>query len=260
MYKNAFIIILLLCGIFLNSTINAQEAPEKEFLQGLVKVSNGELGSMQIMMDGETFPIYNMDDERVQGMKMMEYMMSGDFVPEFYMNDQKEIKAAVLRKATEDEKKMIKKMQGQAGGGMGKSELLGKEAIAFTGKDINGNEVDLASLQGKIIVMNFWFVECKPCVMEMPELNELVEHYKEEDIVFIGFATNKKAQIKSFIKKNPFDYQIIPSSGPICQSYGVNSFPTHIIIGKDSKIAFVTSGLGPTTISDIEQTIESLLK
>lgn len=257
MNYRSIIFIFILSSLFSLIKIQAQETETKAYLKGLVKVANEELGTMKIQMDGETFPIYNMDDERVRGMEMMEALMSGDHVPEFYMDDNKEIKAAVLRKSTDEEKKMIKEMSSRQ---MVKSDLVGQEAKGFTTKNLKGDAVDLEAYKGKVVVLNFWFVECKPCVMEMPELNAIVEHYKDDEVVFIGFAINKKSQIESFLKKNAFHYQIIPESTEIIQNYGVTSFPTHIIIGKDSKIAFSTSGLGPNTISDIENTIEALIK
>jgi len=230
---------------------------KKEYLKGLTKVGKNEMSDKQIMFDGETFPVYNNKGERIRGMKMMEAMISGDYTPDFYMDKNKEIKAAVLRMATEDEKKMMREMQAQMSG---QSELIGTDASIFSATDINGNEYSLNSLKGKIIVMNFWFVECKPCVMEMPELNELVKNYKNKDVVFLGFATNDKSKIDSFLKKKDFSYNIIPNSKKIAEAYKVSGYPTHIIIDENSKIVYSTSGLGPTTITDIEKTIESLIK
>lgn len=232
---------------------------KKEYLKGLTKASEDDLFDKQIMFDGESIPVYNIKGKRIRGMEMMEAMMSGNYTPDFYMDKSKEIKVAVLRMATEDEKKMMKKMQAQMSG-QSQSELIGTDASIFSATDINGNEYSLNSLKGKIIVMNFWFVECKPCVMEMPELNKLVENYKNKDVIFLGFATNDKSKIDSFLKKKDFSYNIIPNSKKIATDYKVSGYPTHIIIDENSKIVYSTSGLGPTTIDDIEKTIESLIK
>lgn len=229
----------------------------KKYLKGLTKVSQNELSDKQIMIDGRTFPVYDNKGKRIRGMKMMKAMMSGNYTPDFYEDKNKKIKAAVLRIATEDEKKMMKKTQAQMDG---QSKRIGTEATFFSATDINGNEYSLNSLKGKIIVMNFWFVQCKPCIMEMPELNKLVKNYKSKNVVFLGFATNKKSKIDSFLKKNNFSYNIIPSSKKIASDYKVSSYPTHIIIDKKSKIVYSTSGLSPNTITDIEETIERLIK
>ncbi len=252
--------ILLSCFYSINLIAQNKETAnveKKEFLKGLTKASKNDLPDKQIMFDGESIPVYNIKGKRIRGNEMMEAMMSGNYTPDFYMDKNKEIKIAFLRMATEDEKKMMKEMQAQMSS---ESELIGTDASIFSATDINGNEYSLNSLKGKIIVMNFWFVECKPCVMEMPELNELVKKYKNKDIVFLGFATNDKSKIDSFLKKKDFSYNLIPNSRKIAADYKVSGYPTHIIIDENSKIVYLTSGLGPTTIYDIEKTIESLIK
>jgi len=63
-------------------------------------------------------------------------------------------------------------------------DQVGSDAPDFSAVDMNGNSYSLGILKGKVVVINFWFVECKPCVIEMPELNEIVEKYKSEEVVF----------------------------------------------------------------------------
>ncbi|WP_435263522.1 TlpA family protein disulfide reductase [Tenacibaculum sp. nBUS_03] len=140
------------------------------------------------------------------------------------------------------------------------NDLIGTYASDFTVTDINGNEYSLNNLKGKIIVMNFWFIECKPCIREMPQLNNLVKKYKNKEVVFLGFSGNGKLQIDSFLKTQDFFYSIVPNSRKIASKYKVSGYPTNIIIDKNLKIAYASSGLKPTTINNIEKTIEHLIK
>jgi peroxiredoxin len=96
--------------------------------------------------------------------------------------------------------------------------------------------------------------------MEMPELNELVAKFKDTDVVFLGFATNDKSKIESFLKSKTFNYNIIAGSSEIANMYNVYSFPTHLIIDKNSIISYSATGLGPNTIKEIESKIEELIK
>lgn len=257
-----FITIPILLGFFNYSSLMAQNKEntsieKKEYLKGLTEASENDLSDKELTFDEESIPVYNIEGKRIEGTEMMETIMSGNYVPVFYVDKNKEIKAAALRMATEEEKKMMKEMEALSGS---QSELIGKDAFIFTATDINGNEYSLNSLKGKIIVMNFWFAECKPCVMEMPELNELVKNYKNKDVVFLGFAKNDKSKIDSFLKKKDFSYNIIPNSKKIAAAYKVVGYPTNIIIDKNSKIVYATCGLETTTVTDIEKTIESLIK
>ena len=261
MNTKQIISIFLLCG-FLTTNLSCQnvkkeQTNDKEYLKGLTKASESDLSDQDIMLDGESIPVYNIDGKRIRGMEMMEAIMSGKYSQDYYVDKNKEIKAMVLVTAKEDEKMVWEEIKKQ---GDGNSELIGKDAIPFSVKDINGNEHSLNNLKGKIIVMNFWFVECKPCIIEIPELNELVKKYESKEVVFLGFATNDTSTLNSFLKEMDFLYKIIPNSKEIAADYEVLGYPTHVVIDQNSKIAFLTSGLKPTTIQDIENTIENLIK
>jgi len=229
----------------------------EEDLKGLTKASDEDLSNKEIILDGETIPIYDIERNRIRGMEIMQVMMSSDYTPDFYIDQNGEIKVVLLRKATDEEKEIMGNMQSQM---QGENELIGKDAIPFTATDINGKEYTLSDLKGKIIVMNFWFIECKPCLIEIPELNELVEKYENENVVFLGFAKNDTSKLVSFLENKKFLYNIIPNSTKVIDDYNVFSYPTHIIIDQDAKVSFLSSGLGPTTIHDIENNIQHLLE
>ncbi len=111
--------------------------------------------------------------------------------------------------------------------------MLNKPAPAFLATDLNGKIYQLDKLKGKTVVLNFWFIGCKPCVMEMPHLNKLVEKYGKEDIVFIAFALDDKAALEKFLTKKSFEYNIIPDAGKVSHdTFKVSAFPTSIIIDK----------------------------
>lgn len=263
MIKYCFTVILafFLTNVYLAQVSNSNEnnvvQDKTSPLFGLKKAGFEDIDPGQpIMLDGITIPVYTDSLKRVQGLDFMKIMMTNEYIPEPYLNDKKEIQAFVLRKATEQEKSQMRQMQTDI---EQDSPLLGKEAIAFDVKNLKGKKYSLKSLKGKVIVINFWFIECKPCVMEMPELNKLVEKYKDKNVVFLGFATNEKKQIEKFLKKQKFNYQIIADSKEIVGSYKINAFPTHLIIDPNSIVRYHSVGLGPSTIEEIEKTIESFI-
>lgn len=140
------------------------------------------------------------------------------------------------------------------------NSLIGINAPVFSVKDIQGNKKSLNSLKGKIIILNFGFIECKPCVREMPELNNLVKKYKNDNVEFIGFSGNGSMQINSFLKEQDFLYNIVPNSKSVIKDYRISSYPTNIIIDQNAKVVYVTKGLKPTTVNEIEEVIKSLIK
>ena len=110
-------------------------------------------------------------------------------------------------------------------------------APSFIAKDLNGKLVDLNSLKGKVVLLNFWFINCAPCRTEMPDLNELKKEYaNNKDVEFIAITFDKKDAVEKFLKNTKFDFQIIADAIPIIEDYMVEAFPTSLVIGKDGKV------------------------
>lgn len=137
-----------------------------------------------------------------------------------------------------------------------------KEGQPFREKitDMNGNKYDLRKPDGKIYVVNFWFINCPPCKKEIPELNEIVTKYKDhKDVVFLAIALDQYQDLKDFLKSSPFLYHVVDDGRYYASRYGVKSYPTHVILGKDGLVKFSTLGLALNTVSWIEKTIEEQL-
>ena len=116
----------------------------------------------------------------------------------------------------------------------------GQMAQYFIATDINGNQISLKDLRGKIVVLNFWFTQCKPCVIEMPKLNALVDKYK--DVVFLSITFDKKETVKQFLKKHQFNYTHITENETILSDYKISTFPAHFIIDEKGEIIFKKVG------------------
>lgn len=269
MTKRIFIIAFAITVILSNAIAQVTNVSQNTLaknnitkLENLKKAEPGDIYSgTPMMLDPSTTPMYYENFVLIKEGEFMKIMMSGDYIPEPYIDINKVVKAFVFRKATELEKEQMKEMQANMqNSGQNKSELIGKEAFPFSVTDISGNKYSLEKLKGKVIVINFWFVECKPCVMEIPDLNDLVEKYKGKEVVFLGFATNDKSKIESFLKTKTYKYNIIADSKEIAALYKANSYPTHLVIDKNSIISYYITGLGPTTIKDLDKTIESFIK
>jgi peroxiredoxin len=234
---------------------------ESTVLQGLKKAGPGDIQpGTPLMLDPMSMPMYDEQFQKINPADFMKIMMSSEYIPEPYLDEKKMVKAFVLRKATPEEKAMMAKMQ-QGGMGMEqeKNELIGTKATDFNLKDLKGKTHILSELKGKVVVLNFWFVECKPCIMEMPELNELVEEFKEKNIVFLAIALNDKKQLKKFLKTTDFNYKVVANGQTSADSYGVKGFPTNVIIDQNGIIHYVSTGIGPNNKENLQKAINELL-
>ena len=127
-----------------------------------------------------------------------------------------------------------------------------------TVKDINGNKIDLKNNQGKITVVNFWFINCPPCRMEIPDLNSLVEKYAADSVRFVAVALDQKFQLEEFLRTMPFKYNIVDEGRYLAEKYRVQSYPTHVVVDKEGKVYFHTTGLGMNTVYWIEKCIREI--
>ncbi len=134
-----------------------------------------------------------------------------------------------------------------------------KPALPFTIKALNGKTYDIAKLKGKAVVLNFWFIGCPPCRQEIPGLNTLVKEYAQKDVVFLALALDDEKSLNDFIKKTPFAYSIVPKAQSISELYGVEGYPTHIIINRKGMNIGQLIGGSETRHEDLRPLIERAL-
>jgi thiol-disulfide isomerase/thioredoxin len=123
---------------------------------------------------------------------------------------------------------------------------------------LNGDEFDLSELRGKTVVLNWWATWCLPCIEEIPELNELVSRYEGESVAFVAIARNTPAEVLGFLQSHEFTYQQAVSAPGTEQVLG-ESFPRHIVVGRDGTVVHNRSGFGGSlellrTVLDVELT------
>ena len=140
------------------------------------------------------------------------------------------------------------------------SELIGTKVPDFKITDAKGNTITSENTKGKIVVLNFWFTTCKPCIMEIPELNTVYEKYKNnKDVVFASVTFNTQEEVDTFLIKYPLKYPVFSNSETVISNFKVNSYPTNIIIDKQGQYSDVINGGFPEIGNHIEQAIEKAL-
>jgi len=128
----------------------------------------------------------------------------------------------------------------------------------FTGTDLSGNKVQLSSLKGKIVLLNFWGTGCGPCIVEMPELNKLVKKYEgTRDVVFLALTEDETASLSQFFanKKREFKYTVINQTGRAMPAYQIESLPVHIVIGRNGEIVDRSVGARKDIYNYLDQVI-----
>ena len=128
-----------------------------------------------------------------------------------------------------------------------KRPLLSPFQITFQGKvlpemeflDINGKTFNLP-IKGKVTFVNFWSVTCGPCIVEIPQLNELFQKYKGE-VLFLGISPDSKDQIKKFLAKTKFDFTVI-SDPKVFEKYHIDGYPKNLFIDQNGNVIVTKEG------------------
>ncbi|MDR3680616.1 MAG: TlpA disulfide reductase family protein [Flavipsychrobacter sp.] len=138
---------------------------------------------------------------------------------------------------------------------------MGSLAPEFSGTDLTGKSIDLKALKGKTVILNFWFAGCAPCRAEMPELNNLVDKYKDDNsVVFVAITYDPTEQAKAFLKRKDFKFIILAGRSDIIDQYGITSYPTSMVIDKSGNVTFSLTTYDGTNVAQLDGVISALKK
>jgi len=125
------------------------------------------------------------------------------------------------------------------------NELLGCKIPDFKVESIAGDKFSIRELEGKIVVINFWFGSCPPCLVELPALNRLADEYRSSEVVFIAFGRDSKQEILEFTKKHPFKYNLVSANEAQIKSYCLlGGWPMNLVADKNGILRYIKAG-GP---------------
>lgn len=111
-------------------------------------------------------------------------------------------------------------------------------------KDVNGKEIDLGELKGKVVFLNFWATWCPPCLAEMPSVNALYEKFKaDKDVVFILVdADSQLPKAQQFMDKKGYQLPVYAVASDIPEALFKGSLPTTVVFDKEGRISYNESG------------------
>lgn len=141
-----------------------------------------------------------------------------------------------------------------------RNELDGSKINELNLEDLNGEKFNLEKLKGKIIVINFWFTKCKPCIAEFPELNELKKKYANQEVEFFAVTWDNKETIDKFLINHKLDFKIIPNGKTIIDKFKIPHYPYNIVIDKEGKIEYINDVLVVKVLKKLDNKIKELLK
>lgn len=127
--------------------------------------------------------------------------------------------------------------------------MINEPAPAFALKDFEGNSVSLASLKGKVVVVDFWATWCGPCIASMPGMKKAQDKYKgNPNVKFLFVDTwekvdNKLQNAKDFMTKKGYDFHVLlDTEDNVVSDFKVSGIPTKFIVDGNGNIRFKAVG------------------
>lgn len=128
-------------------------------------------------------------------------------------------------------------------------------------KLVDGTTLDLASLRGKVVLIDFWATWCIPCISEIPMFNQFARQYKDRDFELIAISLDEEGaeKVKPFLKKYPMNYTQVIGDAEVAQQFNVadSSLPVALMVDKQGRIR--SRHVGVTKKETFESEINQLL-
>jgi peroxiredoxin len=143
-------------------------------------------------------------------------------------------------------------------------ELLPKGTTApnWSLLSLKDETIKLIDYNGKIVLIDFFYKSCYPCMLALPALQDLHERYKDKGLEIIGidpYDTKEKDDIDNFLSKRGVTYTVLLGGKDVAKEYHVSGYPTMYLINKDGKILFTQEGYGEGTEKELEEIIKQNL-
>jgi thiol-disulfide isomerase/thioredoxin len=140
-----------------------------------------------------------------------------------------------------------------------RADVVGKPAADWDLKGLDGKTHPLSGYRGKVVVLDFWYRGCGWCIKAMPQLNDLAEDFAGRPVAVLGMNTDRnEADAKLVVDAMGLKYETLRAEG-IPEKYGVQGFPTLILIDREGKVKDVHVGYSPTLRADLAKQIEGML-
>jgi len=125
---------------------------------------------------------------------------------------------------------------------------------------LNGGQLKLSTLRGKVILLDFWATWCEPCREEIPHFIDLQKRYGPEGLQIVGISMDDSPDpVHEFYRQFKINYPVVMGDAKTGELYGgVLGLPIAFLIGRDGRIQ--VKHIGAVNLTMLEGEIVKLLR
>jgi thiol-disulfide isomerase/thioredoxin len=174
---------------------------------------------------------------------------------------QKDVSVPLIKEQLDDSVKSYERMASYvAGEAARRAKVVGHPAAEWEAADLKGKSHTLKEYHGKVVIMDFWYRGCGWCMRAMPQVKQLAAEFKGQPVVVLGMNTDRdEADAKFVVDKMKLDYATLKIEQNLPEKYGVQGFPTMIIIDQQGKVHDMHVGYSPTLQREVGEIVRQLL-
>ena len=135
------------------------------------------------------------------------------------------------------------------------SIVTGARVPGFALKSLDGATVTNNTLEGEIVVLNFWATWCAPCVKEIPDLKEVAASSKAK-VVGIALDEDGEKAVKPFVDRFSINYTVLLGDQDLFQRFNGFGIPYTLVLDRSQRVVKIYRG--PTTRELLEQDVKEI--
>ena len=146
--------------------------------------------------------------------------------------------------------------------GHGYAVVNAGDTVELTLQTLDGKELDLQQLRGKVVLLDFWATWCQPCKKSFPFYADLAKRHESDGLVVVAVSIDeRKKPVQRFVQKHPVPFQIAwDPKQSLVERFEPTTMPTAYLLGRDGIVKHIHAGFRDSDKESLRARIERELQ
>jgi cytochrome c biogenesis protein CcmG/thiol:disulfide interchange protein DsbE len=128
-------------------------------------------------------------------------------------------------------------------------------------KSLDGAEIRLDELRGRVVLLDFWATWCEPCKLSLPFYATLDGQLRDRGLSVVAVSTDESdGAVRAYLSRTPLPYTIARDPrGQVADGMGVQMIPTTLLLDRKGAVRFRKQGFAPDDEPAMRREVEKLL-